>query len=84
MTTQKSIYSQLYLSIYHTIKTLVDVFPNGVVTFCSSLFPGSTSNKKITLYTSLLDQLESEDFILADKGFFIRDILPTGYSSISR
>lgn len=73
MTTQKSTYSNY--KHYHTLKALVGVSPN-VVTFCSDLFPGSTSDKMITLHSGLLTQLECGD--LADKGFLIRDILPIG------
>jgi len=57
------------------------ISPNGAVTFVSSLFPGSTSDKIITLKSGLLDQLVPGDLILADRGFLIRDIiLPPGVS----
>lgn len=75
-TTQKSTYSNY--KHYHTLKALVGVSPNGVVTFCSDLFPGSTSDKIFILHSGLLTQLECGDLILADKGFLIRDILPIG------
>jgi len=64
----------------NTWKILLGISPNGVVTFVSSLFPGSTSDKIITLKSGLLDQLVPGDLILADKGFLIRDILPPGVS----
>jgi len=63
---------------YHTLKTLVGVAPNSVVTFCSNLYPGSTSDKIVTLHSGLFAQLEEGDLVLVDKGFLIRDILPTG------
>jgi len=63
----------------NTWKILLGISPNGVVTFVSSLFPGSTSDKIITLKSGLLDQLVPGDLILADKGFLIRDILPLEY-----
>ncbi|KAF0748737.1 Uncharacterized protein FWK35_00025099 [Aphis craccivora] len=71
-----------YSSYKHrnTWKVLVGIAPNGVVTFVSSLFPGSTSDKVITLKSGLLEQLVQGDLILADKGFLIRDILPPGVS----
>jgi len=43
--------------------------------FVSDLFPGSTSDKVITLQSGILFQLESGDLVIADKGFLIRDIL---------
>jgi len=64
----------------NTWKILLGISPNGVITFVSSLFPGSTSDKIITLKSGLLDQLVPGDLILADKGFLIRDILPPGVS----
>ncbi|XP_029348362.1 uncharacterized protein LOC103310650 [Acyrthosiphon pisum] len=74
MVTQKATFSSY--KHYHTLKTLIGVAPNGVVTFVSDFFPGSTSDKTITLKSGVLSQLEPGDLILADKGFLIRDILP--------
>ncbi|KAE9522602.1 hypothetical protein AGLY_017024, partial [Aphis glycines] len=76
MVIQKSTYSNY--KHYHTLKALIGVAPNGIVTFCSNLFSGSTSDKILTLHSSLLAQLEEGDLVLADKGFLIRDILPNG------
>ncbi|XP_050056157.1 uncharacterized protein LOC126549819 [Aphis gossypii] len=76
MVIQKSTYSNY--KHYHTLKALIGVAPNGIVTFCSNLFPGSTSDKILTLHSGLLAQLEEGDLVLADKGFLIRDILPNG------
>ncbi|KAF0755907.1 THAP-type domain-containing protein [Aphis craccivora] len=59
-------------------KVLVGIAPNGVVTFVSDLFPGSTSDKVITLKSGLLEQLVPGDLVMADKGFLIQDILPPG------
>ncbi|XP_039295936.1 uncharacterized protein LOC111056826 isoform X1 [Nilaparvata lugens] len=64
----------------YTLKGLVGVAPNGVVTFLSDLYGGSTSDKKITQDCGLLSQLQSGDLILADKGFLINDIVPEGVS----
>lgn len=61
---------------YHTLKGLVAVAPNAVITFVSELYPGSTSDKAITQHCGLLAQLQVGDMILADKGFLISDILP--------
>jgi len=63
---------------YHTFKALVGVAPNGVITFVSELYPGSTSDKAITEHCEIITQLQSGDMVLADKGFLISDILPAG------
>ena len=65
---------------YHTYKALVGVAPNGVITFVSDLYPGSSSDKAITTSCGLLSQLQEGDMILADKGFLISDVLPKGTS----
>ncbi|KAK9727489.1 DDE superfamily endonuclease [Popillia japonica] len=75
---QKSTYSTYKQR--NTWKGLVGVAPNGVVTFVSKLYPGSTSDKKIVQHCGILQHLEAGDLILADKGFLIHDILPAGVS----
>ncbi|KAJ8937031.1 hypothetical protein NQ314_012114 [Rhamnusium bicolor] len=42
------------------------------------LYPGSTSDKKIVQHCKILEQMETGDLILADKGFLLKDILPPG------
>ncbi len=64
----------------YSFKVLIGVAPNGVITFCSSLFPGSVSDKAITLQSGLLDHLKAGDMVMADKGFLISDIVPEGVS----
>ena len=61
-----------------TLKALVGVAPNGVITFISDLYGGSTSDKAITKDSGVLDCMVSGDMILADKRFTIKDILPQG------
>lgn len=78
MNIQRDIYSSY--KNRNTWKALVGIAPNGVVTFVSRLFPGSTSDKMITLNSGLLEKLVPGDLIIADKGFLIRDILPHGVS----
>ena len=63
-----------------TLKALIGVAPNGVITFASDLYGGSTSDKAITADCGVLQQLEPGDMVMADKGFTIRDILPEGVS----
>lgn len=64
----------------NTLKGLIGVAPNGVVTYISPLYPGSTSDKKIVQNCGVLNVFEPGDLILADKGFLIADILPPGVS----
>ncbi|XP_049898955.1 uncharacterized protein LOC126389348 [Epinephelus moara] len=63
-----------------TLKTLIGVAPNGVITFVSDLYGGSTSDKAITADCRVLQQLEPGDMVMADKGFTIHDILPADVS----
>nr|CAH7726050.1 unnamed protein product [Callosobruchus chinensis] len=65
---------------FNTVKGLVGVAPNGVVTFLSELYPGSVSDNKIVQDCAVLNKMVSGDLILADKGFLIADVLPQGVS----
>jgi len=57
------------------LKCLVGVTPSGAVSFVSSLYAGSISDKHITQVSGILDLLESDDVVMADKGFLIQDML---------
>ena len=63
---------------HNTLKALIGITPSGVVSFISDLYGGNISDKKLTLLSGLLDLLEAGDAIMADRGFTIHDILPTG------
>ncbi|XP_031332217.1 uncharacterized protein LOC116162686 [Photinus pyralis] len=76
MATQRVTYSAY--KHRNTCKGLIGVAPNGVITYISGLYPGSTSDKKIVQHSGILDQMVPGDLILADKGFLIRDLLPPG------
>lgn len=71
-----------YSSYEHrnTWKVLVGVAPNGVATYISKAYPGSTPDKMIVEHCGILSQMENGDLILADKGFLIKDLLPQGVS----
>lgn len=69
MATQKATFSSY--KHYPTLKSLIGVAPNGVITFVSNLFPGSTPDKIITLKSGVLSQLEPGNLILEEKGFLI-------------
>ena len=60
----------------HTFKGLIGVAPNGVITYASGLYPGSTSDKAIVRHCGILNLMEPGDLIIADKGFLIQSILP--------
>ncbi|XP_029341141.1 uncharacterized protein LOC107884559 [Acyrthosiphon pisum] len=60
----------------NTLKGLIGVAPNGVITYASKLYPGSTSDKKIVGHCGVLNILEPGDLVLADKGFLISDLMP--------
>ena len=63
---------------HNTWKALVGIFPNGIVTFVSSLWASRVSNKELTKCSGLLGKLEAGDNIMADRWFDIADILPSG------
>ncbi len=63
-----------------TLKALIGVAPNGVITFTSDLYDGSASDKAITADCGLLQHLQPGDMVMAGEGFTIRDILPQGVS----
>ena len=74
--TQSHLYSQYKGRT--TLKALIGVAPNGVITFASDLYGGTASDKAITADCGLLQHLQPGDMVMADKGFTIRDILPEG------
>ena len=72
---------QLTFSNYknrNTLKCLIGITPSGAVCFVSDLYGGNISDKKLTAECGILKLLESGDAIMADRGFTIEDILPTG------
>ena len=60
---------------HNTLKLLVGISPSGAFTFVSELWTGSTSDRKITQESGLVDLLEKGDHVIADRGFNIRDLL---------
>uniref|UniRef100_A0AAV2JF01 DDE Tnp4 domain-containing protein n=1 Tax=Knipowitschia caucasica TaxID=637954 RepID=A0AAV2JF01_KNICA len=58
-----------------TLKGLIGVAPNGLVTFISQLYTGCISDKEITKISGILPLLEPGDEVMADKGFLIQDLL---------
>ena len=58
-----------------TMKSLIGITPNGVVSFCSDLYCGSISDPDIVRKSGYLQHIKRGDYVMADKGFTIRDDL---------
>ncbi|XP_047233964.1 uncharacterized protein LOC124875696 [Girardinichthys multiradiatus] len=58
-----------------TFKALVGIAPCGLITFVSQLFPDSMSNDELTRLSGILDLLEPGDEVIADKNFYIGNLL---------
>lgn len=55
--------------------TLVGITSSGYFSFLSKFWTGSTSDRKITRESQLVDLPEEGDSVMADRGFNIRDLL---------
>ena len=73
LTLHKMMYSE-YKS-HTTVKVLVGIAPSGGFTFISSAFPGSISDKQITIKSGILnpDIWEPGEKFMADRGFTVED-----------
>ena len=58
-----------------TMKSLVGITPSGVLSYVSDFFPGSTSDREITVQSNFLKILNAGDAVMADKGFNVQDEL---------
>ena len=63
---------------HNTVKGLVGIAPSGAVTFVSDLFTGRCSDKQIVRASGILELLEKEDDVMADRGFEIEELLREG------
>ncbi|GFS34053.1 THAP-type domain-containing protein [Nephila pilipes] len=69
---------QLTFSRYkntNTLKGMIGITPNGAISFISPLYCGSISDKQLFLKSKLMDRLEPNDVVMADKGFLISEEL---------
>ena len=56
---------------HNTIKYLVAITPNGMISFVSKGWGGRTSDRHIVLNSNFLDLIDPGDVVLADRGFSI-------------
>lgn len=70
---QQTTYSTYYST--NTFKVLIGGTENGGVGFVSDVYGGSISDRQITKECGLLNLLQEGDFVLADRGFDISDLL---------
>ena len=59
----------------NTLEALVGIVPKGGISFVSTLYGGSISDKELTARSGLIDKLQRNDVIMADRGFNISDLL---------
>lgn len=60
---------------HNTVKYLVAISPDGLITFLSPSFGGRTTDRYIVQNSGFLDLIEAYDLVLADRGFTIREDL---------
>lgn len=70
---QQATYSNYYGT--NTFKVLVGGTENGAIIYVSDVFGGCISDRKITEVSGFLDLVEEGQYILADRGFDISDVL---------
>ncbi|XP_065190842.1 uncharacterized protein LOC135821773 [Sycon ciliatum] len=58
---------------HNTIKFLIAITPQGVISFISQAWGGRTSDKHITENCGFLEKLLPGDQVLADRGFTVQD-----------
>ncbi len=59
-----------------TFKGLIAMAPHGAVTFVSSLYAGSISDKELLKQSGIVSLLKPDMAIMVDKGFLVDDCVP--------
>ncbi|XP_062336855.1 uncharacterized protein LOC134036116 [Osmerus eperlanus] len=59
-----------------TVKGMIGVSPHGAVTFVSSLYSGSVSDKELFKRSGIIGLLDKDMAVMVDKGFRIDDLMP--------
>ena len=82
----KVLNSEIYSNYksHTTFKSLIGITPSGSVLFVSSLYTGAIGDKSITNLCGIVDLLEPNDQVMADKGFLIDDLLKTKQASLGQ
>ena len=62
---------------HNTVKFLIGITPQGVISFISKSWGGRTSDKHVTEQSGFLDKILPGDLILADRGFNIESSVGT-------
>ncbi|XP_036446040.1 uncharacterized protein LOC118821494 [Colossoma macropomum] len=71
---QSEMFSQ-YKS-HTTLKGMIGVSPHGAVTFVSSLYSGSISDRELFRQSGIVPLLDKDMAVMVDKGFRIDDLVP--------
>jgi len=67
---------------HNTVKFLIGIAPQGVITYISKAWGGRASDKYITENSGILDNLQPGDIILADRGFNIEESVALYYAEV--
>ena len=67
---------------HNTVKFLIGIAPQGVITYISKAWGGRASDKYITENSGILDNLQPGDVILADRGFNIEESVALYYAEV--
>lgn len=59
----------------HTVKYMIAIDELGLIIFCSEAYGGSASDRMIFEECGIMNHLQENDCVLADRGFTISDIL---------
>lgn len=60
---------------HNTVKYLISITPQGVISFVSKGWGGRTSDKHVTENSGFLELLSPGDVVLADRGFYVAESL---------